>query len=335
MLEDGELSELRAFMSATARLFSPGTLGEKLLATADAFVESELFDAAAVRVYRQRFSARCLAAGRGVAEAVLDRLRSEAHPEIRMGRHVRRGQEVAPSCFRISSDPGPSWQATDHLVAVLRVGGAVVGDIQAYGPAVARLSPDRMEWLGIFVSLVDQILDQDLRSRVDRLTRAFNAGYLDLVLARLGRTQTVFTAVYADMDGLKNVNDTFGHVVGDRFIQAAHDILLHAFPADGLIYRPYGDEFVYLREMMDPAAVQAACERVPKRVAAWNLRARREGWAGLGIDPEQLVHGDAPFPSLELSVGWAHGQSEDAATVIRQAEEKMYWQKALHHAGRA
>lgn len=334
LLEEGELAELRAFMAATARLFTPGTILEKLGATADAFVESGLFTEVAVRVYRQRFSARCLVAGNGIAEADLEHLRSETAPEEAVARQTCGAQEVAPACYRITPSTSAEWQADDRLLALLRVGETVVGDIQAGGARRSRLGPDRMEWLGIFVSLVDQVLEQDLRSRVDRLTRAFNAGYLDLVLARLSRTQSVFTAVYADMDGLKEVNDTFGHQVGDRFIQAAHDVLLQVLPADGLIYRPYGDEFVYLREAADPTPVQTATERVPELVAAWNRRARRDGWGGLGVRESPFIEPGVPFPALELSVGWAHGQSADAQTVIRKAEERMYWQKALHHAGR-
>ncbi len=335
VLQEDELVELRAFMAATARLFTPSTMMEKLLAAGSAFVESGLFGQVAVRVYRQRFSARCLVAGAGVSEAALDRLRNAPNPETDVEMLVRRAEEVAPSCFRITSRPKEPWGVDDSLVAVLRVGATAVGDIQAAMPSPSRVRPDRLEWLGIFVSLVDQVLDQDLRSRVDRLTRAFNAGYLDLIVARLGRTKGVFTAVYADMDGLKEVNDTFGHRVGDRFIQAAHDILLRAFPADGLIYRPYGDEFVYLREAEDPTPVKDAAEGIPRLVAGWNRRAKARGWPGLGIDPVLLMKTDAPLPALQLSVGWAHGQSAHAETVIRKAEERMYWQKALHHAGRA
>jgi len=336
MSEDEELWELRAFMAAAARLFTSGTIAEKLRAAAAALVEGGLFADAAARVYRQRFSARCLVAGVGLGEGELDALRGDPDPVGSVERALASARVVAPSCYRVGAGPQDArgdaeWGDADRLIALLRVGDTVVGDIQARRPNPRRLHAESLTWLGRFVSLVDQVLEQDLRSRLDRLTRAFNAGYLDLVLARLGRTGTVFTAVYADMDGLKAVNDRYGHLVGDRFIQAAHDILLRVLPEDGLLYRPYGDEFVYLREADDPAPVARAAQRVPHLVRAWNERARRDGWGVLGDLEAISTDLRGPVPALQLSVGWAHGKDADASAVVRAAEQRMYAQKAEHH----
>lgn len=49
--------------------------------------------------------------------------------------------------------------------------------------------------------------------------------------------------VFGDMDGLKNINDTFGHEVGDRAIKAEADLLKKAFRMTDTIGRLGGDEF--------------------------------------------------------------------------------------------
>ncbi len=59
-----------------------------------------------------------------------------------------------------------------------------------------------------------------------------------------------FAAVMADLDHLKQINDTFGHSMGDTAIKAAADILREALPHDNLLGRTGGDEFtaVFLME---------------------------------------------------------------------------------------
>jgi len=142
-----------------------------------------------VRVYRQRFSARCLVAGTGATDADLERLRNEAMPEQSVARQVRRAQEVAPYCYRITRAPSAPWQESDRLVALLQVGDTVVGDIQASKPCPDLLGPDRLEWLGIFVSLVDQVLAEHAQAAADYQAGKDQAlgALVGEVMARSGR----------------------------------------------------------------------------------------------------------------------------------------------------
>lgn len=102
----------------------------------------------------------------------------------------------------------------------------------------------------------------------DPLTGLFNRRALDEHAAQAftvlpGATRTI-TAVTIDINRLKQVNDTLGHVAGDQLIQSvAHD-LQNAFSAlrGALVARVGGDEFTVLVSGVDPSAVLAVSDEL-------------------------------------------------------------------------
>ncbi|HBK98540.1 MAG TPA: diguanylate cyclase response regulator [Microcoleaceae bacterium UBA10368] len=106
----------------------------------------------------------------------------------------------------------------------------------------------------------NQRLEQEIQERLkaeaevrqlslrDELTGLYNRrGFFllaeqQLKLAR--RTQTSYCILFADLDGLKKINDTLGHEMGDRVIVDAAQILNQTFRDADIIARLGGDEFV-------------------------------------------------------------------------------------------
>ena len=56
----------------------------------------------------------------------------------------------------------------------------------------------------------------------------------------------VFTCIVFDVNGLKEINDTYGHAAGDELITDAAACILKCFSSEGLCYRTGGDEFVVI-----------------------------------------------------------------------------------------
>lgn len=87
----------------------------------------------------------------------------------------------------------------------------------------------------------------------DELTGLFNRrGFFELAQARLATSRVTgkpVTLLFADLDGLKQVNDTHGHEEGDAAIRAAADVLRVTFRQDDIVSRIGGDEFVALTPM--------------------------------------------------------------------------------------
>jgi diguanylate cyclase (GGDEF)-like protein len=86
------------------------------------------------------------------------------------------------------------------------------------------------------------------RSEEDALTGLLNRrAFTETVsnhLASPPPTHTHLTVVMLDLDNFKRINDTHGHPVGDRVLRAVSELLLELSPADAVISRAGGEEFL-------------------------------------------------------------------------------------------
>jgi diguanylate cyclase (GGDEF)-like protein/PAS domain S-box-containing protein len=113
---------------------------------------------------------------------------------------------------------------------------------------------------------------------------------------------------FVDVDGLKAINDRYGHAAGDEAICAVAQALRGTFQTSDLVARLGGDEFVVLATMTlrDSETVR---ERLAVRLAAFS---------------ESV----APPYRLEVSVGLAeHSAGESLDALISRADEEMYRDK--------
>lgn len=92
--------------------------------------------------------------------------------------------------------------------------------------------------------------------------RALLTDRLDQSLAELPRTGGVLAVVVMDLDGLKQVNDLHGHLVGDQLLMSAGDALLRAARPGDTVARLGGDEFVLVSRVTDHQAAEAFRQRV-------------------------------------------------------------------------
>jgi diguanylate cyclase (GGDEF)-like protein len=119
--------------------------------------------------------------------------------------------------------------------------------------------------------LLDEIRSLSL---IDELTglgnrRAFFT-MADQRLQLLERRRVLCLIVFADVDGLKAVNDTIGHEAGDRMLVGAARVLRAAFRRTDLVARLGGDEFVVLADDATEEDVETVLDRLAGHVAEWN-----------------------------------------------------------------
>ena len=107
-------------------------------------------------------------------------------------------------------------------------------------------------FVGIFTSIMLQLREKNLIlihiSNTDILTGNLNRRAYENALTELSKEPLAEDFVYisADLNGLKQVNDSKGHLAGDKLIIGAGDCLKKVFGDLGKIYRIGGDEFVAL-----------------------------------------------------------------------------------------
>ncbi len=152
-------------------------------------------------------------------------------------------------------------------------------------------------------------------SLIDDLTGLYNRrgfselGEQHLKLAR--RSGRGILLVYADVDDLKTINDTFGHCVGDQALVKVAETLKDTFRQSDLIARIGGDEFAVMALEASEENEGQLIQRLAQGIGEAN---RREG---------------EPYP-LSVSVGMARVSGDGAVTlddVLARADRAMYEEK--------
>lgn len=148
-------------------------------------------------------------------------------------------------------------------------------------------------------------------SEIDQLTGLWNRRCFEQHLHRLreGR-DAAYTICVFDVNGLKAVNDTLGHLAGDALIRGAADCVQAVFGPYGRCYRVGGDEFTAILEGPAPA---------PEELLQ-ALRARTAGWHS------------ALVPGLAVSAGIAPAAPGSTVTdTVQAADRAMYADKAAYY----
>ncbi len=101
----------------------------------------------------------------------------------------------------------------------------------------------------------------------DSLTGLYNRAFFDEELNRLehGRHFPV-CIVMADIDGLKKINDTYGHASGDLLLQRAAKVLAKSFRGEDIVARIGGDEFAVLLPNVDSKTANKVLKRLESNI---------------------------------------------------------------------
>jgi diguanylate cyclase (GGDEF)-like protein len=128
------------------------------------------------------------------------------------------------------------------------------------------------------------------------------------------RKRDPLLVLYADLDGLKRINDGFGHSEGDAVIKAAAAVMKRTFRATDIIGRMGGDEFAVIALDSRPSSFEAMRERLLSAINEHNARSGK------------------PY-KLAMSIGHSHldaleGAEEDLEGLLAIADAKLYEEKS-------
>lgn len=166
--------------------------------------------------------------------------------------------------------------------------------------------------------LKEKNIDLNISSKTDELTRLLNRrGFMEYGQKLIFFSEEINTdgvVFFADLDGLKSINDRFGHEYGDKAIKAVAEVLRTAFRKMDIIGRLSGDEFGIIASGMDIAFLDKLREKVDK----------------MCLDVSEAY--EFPF-KLSLSLGAARFtvQSKDLNELLMLADQDLYEQKKIHH----
>ncbi|HEX6341593.1 GGDEF domain-containing protein [Umezawaea sp.] len=197
------------------------------------------------------------------------------------------------------AESDPSRKSDDHPLAVDTTPSESTGLVELH-ESIATLLASRGQWRQAYQHLRSALdlvyadqeeqprVPEQLRREVDRLrkehaeareqslrdslTDSYNRRYLDqrllAILAERGTSRHGMAIALLDLDWFKRVNDTFGHLLGDRVLQRVVDLLQTDLPADAFCARYGGEEFVLVLPSVTATTsveiVEAARERVER-----------------------------------------------------------------------
>jgi two-component system, cell cycle response regulator len=144
----------------------------------------------------------------------------------------------------------------------------------------------------------------------DSLTASYNRRYLN---QRLGTPLTGLALALVDLDWFKQVNDTFGHALGDRVLQRVVELLCAELPDGAFCARYGGEEFVLVLPDTDAGTAIAISEDARSRI-------ERDPWDEL-----------APGLRVTISAGVAH---DGPATAVADAEQLLLLADTLLYAAK-
>ncbi len=183
-----------------------------------------------------------------------------------------------------------------------------------YNSRLSEIKSDRGKPLGKVVILRDvtemKKAEEDIKflSFHDRLTGLHNRAYFDNELERLDtQRQLPLSLIVGDVNGLKLINDSFGHIHGDMLLKKIADILRQCFRGDDIISRWGGDEF----SVILPRTSYSEAVRIMERVY------------------ESCEEHSTYVMPLSISMGAAtkENSSKTLKQLLKEAEDNMYQHK--------
>lgn len=152
-------------------------------------------------------------------------------------------------------------------------------------------------------------------SQHDVLTGLHNRAFYELERIKLDRPEKLpLSIIIGDINGLKLINDAFGHAAGDKLIVKIADIIRGSMREDDVLARTGGDEFVVLLPNTSYTDTGLLVDRIKSSCEA-----------------DTQLQDENIYPSISLGYATKSNLNESLENIFKLAEESMYRKKLLEY----
>ena len=237
-----------------------------------------------------------------------------------LGQQTRNNQNHAQKVFRdvyLKFETGVAVLIVLVLLICIILWKLVIAPLKTYGKSIVKgeifpvVGAKELQELATTYNKVYQenLVAQKLirhEAEHDALTDALNRGAFDKILSIYEQGDSSFAMIMVDVDVFKQVNDTYGHSVGDKILVKVADNLQREFRSIDYICRIGGDEFAII--MVDVGSDLK--EVVREKIAQVN---------------ENLSNPTDGLPAVSLSVGVAFSDRENPGdSIFKDADKALY-----------
>jgi diguanylate cyclase (GGDEF)-like protein/putative nucleotidyltransferase with HDIG domain len=223
-------------------------------------------------------------------------------------------------------EPGKHTPLQSALVVPLEGLTGVVGVLAMYNTNRDAFTPDHLRILLAVASKVALSVENALKyqqaessATTDYLTGLPNARSLFVHLAqevaRCRRMKTPLAVMVCDIDGFKQINDSFGHLEGDKLLREFSTRLKEACRGYDYVARMGGDEFVVTAPGLTAEAAAEKAERLNQAAIE----------SGRHVCGRELI-------TLSVGVAYCPEDGYDVERLLAEADRRMYSMKQVHHA---
>ncbi|MBC8059474.1 MAG: diguanylate cyclase [Clostridiaceae bacterium] len=185
--------------------------------------------------------------------------------------------------------------------------------VPMYFTASALYLDDKQYFAGIAIDITERKKKEEeifYLSYHDHLTGLYNRRFYEEELKRLDTKRNLpMTIIMGDVNGLKLINDSFGHFMGDELIKKVAEVIRQGCRGDDIIARLGGDEFVIILPKTDAFET----EQIIKRITKLSLSEK--------------------VGSIDISISFGYetkkNKEEKIEDIFKNAEDHMYKKKLL------
>jgi len=133
------------------------------------------------------------------------------------------------------------------------------------------------------------------------------------------RSGSTFAVIMMDLDGFKEVNDVYGHAIGDQVLRLISNYLFTLLRSTDFLVRYGGDEFTLILSKTDPPAARLVMEKILEKVKKFSFDAPNGNKIGLGLSA-----GIAFYPTHALTPSDLLHASDDALYEAKKHNRGSY-----------